>query len=767
MFPAYSTDKNAPSTSKSSSSSHITDQTNDLAVVSFKSGQENITTQTFNSLKSLKLVKETTVDIIELDKSDDGDVSQDSSSSSTDASSHKRHKNKRSKKEKKKKKKKKKKKTKRDQSPETKKIKYETTHLKLIDHDYQTYFARFTKDQLKSFLFQEDFLAHGGIHARNAFKLDTRGDRNNLCFDQVYYKQLCKYSIPFFFDQKPEDILSKQVKTTTGKKMTRKQLRRKILTDARQKRYFAQKCPDDTLSSSSKPPPPPPAADTLSNKMWLYLEMKKYFEKEMTQAPPPPSIDYIKYLHENAHDIDKWLAFISSQQQHGGADSYERVLSIYERGIQENPTSFRLKLEYIKYKSHCIELNTVEFDAGAKIERDYVELMFVEAAFLSKNKTNLVSYKNLFETWFEYLKFLQESNLSQHTFERTKRAYTKCFEFFLTQSHKNIMKESFFADNYLNLLESYCTFLRLNGYYEKSLAVYQAVIDFNFCSQTQSVNSKYNNLDFKSRKALYELYMDMGLPKFGEKFSMGGGWLNSLENRQSQFDKLDDAVEETSTSTSTRYEEKLDHIEDSLLVKDGLRVEFKWSEIERLRACFFWYPFYPRTFSGESADDCCDPDRLVSFDDDLKFCLFDLPSEDEDYYKFKLFCKLLKFFNIIKWNDATELASLNGDKEFASCLNMNDSTSNGDFLSDLFKNLSKNTKWFYDEEEKLYLEHMFKSVTQNVIEFLRNCLRTVESGGFKSLEFQTNLIILKWKFELKILDLIRKYPLSFQIGNIF
>ncbi len=296
----------------------------------------------------------------------------------------------------------------------------------------------------------------------------------------------------------------------------------------------------------------------------------------------------------------------------------------------------------------------------------------------------------------------------------------------------------------------------------------QAVVDFNFCSQTQSAHSQYNNLDFKSRKALYELFMDMGLPKFGEKYSMGGGgWLNSLENRQSQFDKLE-SLQQDDDTTSTRYEEKLDHIEDALLVKDGVRVEFKWSEIERLRACFFWYPFYPRTFSGESADDCCDPDRLVSFDDDLKFCLFDLPSDehelDEDYYKFKLLCKLLKFFNVIKWNDATELASLNGDKEFASCLNMND----GDFLGDLFRNLSQNTKWFYDEEEKIYLAHMFKSVTKNVIEFLRNCLRTVaESGVFKDLEFQTNLIILKWKLELKILDLIRKHPLSFQIGNIF
>ena len=753
MFPAFSNNKNAPTTSSSS----LFTQDNDHLIVAIRNdGHENLTNQTFKSLQSLKLAKQQSEEIIEL--SDENMQNSSSDQSESDGKFAK----KRNKKEKKKKKKKKREKS--PISPEcsptssapypsykSKKFKplFISPEAKLIDLEYQTFFAKFTKDQLKSFQFQEDFIAHGGILPRNSFKLDKRGDRNNLCFDQVYYKQLSNYSIPFYFDRKQEDLITNVKQSKTTKKMTRKQLRRKILIESRQKRYYSQKIVETSLSSTSHPSSKTQANDTLSNKMWLYLEMKKQFDQEMTEAPPPT--DYVKYLHENKHDIDKWLEFVDSQQQ----NTYERILSIYEKAIQENPTSFRLKIEFVKFKAKSVELNTSEFDVGAKIEKDYFDLLFLEAAFLGKK---IEPYMNLFETWFEYLRFLQESNLSQHTFEKIKRAYAKCFDFFLTRSHKDIIKKPFFIDNYLRLLDSYCSFLTLNGYFEKSLAVYQAVIDFNFCSQTQDPKSQYNNLDFKSRKALYELFFDMGLPKFGEKFYIG--WLNSLENRQSQFDKLDNQLDE-----ETRYEERLDHIEDCLLVKDVLRVEYKWSEIERLRARFFWYPFYPRTFSGESADDCCDPDRLISFDDDLRFCLFDLTNEEEDYYKFQLFCKLLKIFNLIKWNDATEISFLNGDKEFASCLGMGEISE--DFLSDLFKNLSKNVKSFYGEEEKIYLMDMFKSLTKNFIDFIRNCFRiALESGAFKSLESQTNIIILKWRFELKIFGLLKKYPLTFEKGNI-
>lgn len=155
-----------------------------------------------------------------------------------------------------------------------------------------------------------------------------------------------------------------------------------------------------------------------------------------------------------------------------------------------------------------------------------------------------------------------------------RRAYLKCFEFF---SHKQAARESFFLANYLDLVDAYSRFLQRNGYAEKALGLYQALVDFSFCVNTQDPASEYANLDVKSRRALYELFFDMGLPKLGETHYTG--WLNSLANRDSQFDKL----ESEQHQGEARYDDQLDVLEDSILAKENERVEFKWKEIERLR----------------------------------------------------------------------------------------------------------------------------------------------------------------------------------------
>ena len=129
-------------------------------------------------------------------------------------------------------------------------------------------------------------------------------------------------------------------------KLSRKQLRRKILADLRQKRYYSQRVSVDAVASAS-PASFDPSQSTLSNKMWLYLEMKKQYDAE-TRASASSSktlsnVDYVKYLSENKNDIEKWLEFIDTQEE-----VYERKASIYEKAIKENPTCFRLKMELLK-----------------------------------------------------------------------------------------------------------------------------------------------------------------------------------------------------------------------------------------------------------------------------------------------------------------------------------------------------------------------------------------------------------------------------------
>ena len=96
-----------------------------------------------------------------------------------------------------------------------------------------------------------------------------------------------------------------------------------------------------------------------------------------------------------------------------------------------------------------------------------------------------------------------------------KRIYVKFFQYFLNSSNPIIIKNiktELFLNNILNGLETYCSFLSKAGYYEKGIAIYQSLIDFNFT--ISSSNNK--NLNFNNRKKLFELYAEIGLPKVNE-----------------------------------------------------------------------------------------------------------------------------------------------------------------------------------------------------------------------------------------------------------
>lgn len=101
--------------------------------------------------------------------------------------------------------------------------------------------------------------------------------------------------------------------------------------------------------------------------------------------------DYMKYLSENKSDVAKWLEFIGYQSQlaaklGGGASAlYEKKKSIFEKAIQENPSSFRLKIELVKLKADSIEFDNV-YNAFETIEREFYMLLSNESIKLNVKK---------------------------------------------------------------------------------------------------------------------------------------------------------------------------------------------------------------------------------------------------------------------------------------------------------------------------------------------------------------------------------------------
>ncbi|RNA02640.1 NRDE2 -like protein [Brachionus plicatilis] len=333
----------------------------------------------------------------------------------------------------------------------------------LFDDEYQKFFSQFSKDEIKKFNFYDQIPQ---LKPRNAFRLDKKGDPNNLSSEQTYFKFRPKYNEPFDGRNKSTRI-------------SKKRLRREMIKKLNQKRYFVRANfikPEDVVCKSAKSL----SESTLTNKMWVYLEMKNDLEEQESNIDL--TSDYMKHLNENRHDIDKWLEFIeyqdkalnlrlSGQIKNMSSILFERKKSIFERAISENPLNFHLRMEYLKLRAGSIEMMT-QYDSVDLMENEFYALLEFEA----KNEAN---WKNLYEIWFELIKFFTNNNLSMVSVNRIQLVYKKSFNFFI---YSKIEK----TPDYLN---NYCGFLRNCGYLEKAIGIFQAIIDFNFTtSKKQSLN---------------------------------------------------------------------------------------------------------------------------------------------------------------------------------------------------------------------------------------------------------------------------------------
>lgn len=357
----------------------------------------------------------------------------------------------------------------------------------LCDDEYCTFFSQFSNDEIKKFYFYDQI---SQLKPRNAFKIDKKGDPNNLSSDQTYFKYRPKYYLPFESQHKLNQ-------------MSKKHKRKEIIKKLNQKRYFIRANlikPEDVVSKSAKNL----SQSTLTNKMWLYLEMKNDIEDLESNVDLTP--DFMKHLNENKHDIDKWFEFIeyqdkavnlkiSAQIKNLSKILFERKMSIFERAISENPQNFRLKIEYLKLKAGSIEMIT-DYNSIDLIENEFYTLLESEI----KNDSN---WKNLFEIWFELINFFTFNNLSMINVNRIRLVYEKCFNFFI---NLKIEKSVDFLIYVIDLLDKFCNFLINCGYFEKAIGIYQAIIDFNFTTSS----NEYKSLNFEKRKTIFELFWDLG-----------------------------------------------------------------------------------------------------------------------------------------------------------------------------------------------------------------------------------------------------------------
>ncbi|XP_070578524.1 LOW QUALITY PROTEIN: nuclear exosome regulator NRDE2-like [Ptychodera flava] len=337
--------------------------------------------------------------------------------------------------------------------------------------------------------------------------------------------------------------------------------------------------------------------------------------------------EFSKKTLENPNDIKAWLELVKFQDEvvrRGvfGMDETpegerkkktdlavaEKKIAILEKAVEKNPNSIELKIEHLELCKECW--------TSAKIHEHWQQM-----AFQHPNDPLL---------WQQYLMFSQ-SSFSSFTFNKIIKLYGKCLSTLSSivegtfQSHKPLP----YTEQYmLDLFVQQCEVLRQAGYAEKSIAAFQAMIEFNcFCPPQLEETTKAS-----AQVAFFETFWDSEEPKFGEKDAKGWNkWMHKKEKG---------GWEQVALQEQQDDEEQSDG-EDELIKVDDPTWKV-WHRLENKREQQHWLPWKPDGKKGETEDDCEDPDRLVLFDD-FSSSLFKLETQE---MKFHLLLRFLQFLGI-------------------------------------------------------------------------------------------------------------------------
>jgi hypothetical protein len=645
----------------------------------------------------------------------------------------------------------------------------------LIDKEYLNFFEQFSKKDLKQHFFIDDF---DNISLRNAFRIDKVGDGNNICSENVYYKKLSKYKIS------NDD---KSNKNSSNKKKSAK------LKAKQQNRYFSSKNRNLISTRTEITKTTTANTSTLSNRLYLYLEMERYFKKSKNiQSACPESknqdktSDYNKYLLENKNDVDKWLEFIRYQDNENETKRFifERKLSIFERALTSNENSIRLHLQHIKLKAKNIEMITSSIDASASLDSEYIYLITKCSSLLINSNYDIKILRDSLSIWLNYIHFQTKRTSPGYFWLSVQSSIKRCFQFYSSKKINNILRSDNFLYNLLiNLVNEWTFLLKNAGYNEKELAIWQAVIDFNYFialnTETDDKN-EFSNLNYESRRQFFELFWDTGLKKFGEKRNKDDTWLNELYKKK--YSKLNDDRNDEDLN-DRQIDNDLYRMEESILdpsnplniFKIDDRIEFKWLKMEQDRNLLQWWPFYPNINNGESIDDCIDYDRCVEYEDEINYLLIDINSINNDDYsdqlKFKLFARFLNSYGLITFNEDNVVEN-DDDLVYFQC----DCYEDNIFMNELINNLtilkpslvrpnsileSMFNQFKLNENDELS-QSVYKREIIKIIHFFRNCFQQViESNesttkSHRTLKYQNYFLVLKWKLELNLISCLIK-----------
>ena len=251
-------------------------------------------------------------------------------------------------------------------------------------------------------------------------------------------------------------------------------------------------------------------------------------------------------LRETPHDVNLWLEYVAfqdialgnsdfiSKKQDGGENDkrkdkkaesarnvllrnkavIEKKLSILKTASEQNPKSILLAVERLKLSKEIYDNET--------LDRQWKELIYM--------------FPDKIAVWKHYLSFVG-SHFTTFSVTKMARSYKNFFlklKLMYGEGSKNFLQPSSPNDEQISTLqiedEMVKLLLRLSnfwvraGYREKSIALFQALIELNLYSPDFP-----GSYSLEDRLALFEPFWESGYPRFGESNSLG--WATIAKNK--------------------------------------------------------------------------------------------------------------------------------------------------------------------------------------------------------------------------------------------
>ncbi|PVU89518.1 hypothetical protein BB561_005303 [Smittium simulii] len=398
-----------------------------------------------------------------------------------------------------------------------------------------------------------------------------------------------------------------------------------------------------------------------------YLDIDwKYIKKNTISAIPKSEIKKTTaYMDHSFIALDQDLEFENIETlnlNNNKIMQLQQRLSIMDNDLRSNSKNINLWLQYLEMQADLVEM-TFKDSSSIKQESTLAEiqisiceraLQFNPDSIMLQEKYMTLCLKLLGhdeilsrwdllleKQWHPMLELGKLNYIQGHfsTFVATEMTEIFTQTFIKLENYKKVYKNLLKISTriQINVVLRYISFLLESGYTEKSLALLQAFIEWNFCNPLQ-----YTNTDMTSLRKSFEEYWEFSEFKIGDE--LGNCWMN-----YSNLDNID-TVRISNNKKDIENNINIDDLYFENEQKDDNK-NYTWLNKESYATKTFFKPLYTIedsdsifTEDSKPPNYSADPFRFIVFDDISSICadpLFLTPFE-----KIQMLGSLFKIFGV-------------------------------------------------------------------------------------------------------------------------